>query len=41
MSKGMCDFMTVFESKKGDSKIHSCKKKKTNLVSKKPNKTET
>ena len=28
MSKGMCDFMTIFEAKKGDLKIHSRRKKK-------------
>ena len=40
MSKGMCDFMTIFEAKKGDLKIHSRRKKKTNLVSKKQTKQE-
>ena len=27
MSKGMCDFVTVFEAKKGGPKIHSRRKK--------------
>ena len=40
MSKGMCDFMTVFESKKGGSKIHSCRKKKQISYQKKQTKQE-
>ena len=39
MSKGMCDFITICEAKKGGLEIHS-RRKKTNFVSKKINKTE-
>ena len=35
----MCDFMTICEAKKGGLEIHS-RRKKTNFVSKKINKTE-
>ena len=39
MSKGMCDFLTICEAKKGGLKIHS-RRKKANFVLKKTNKTE-
>ena len=40
MSKGMCDFMTICEAKMEGLKIHS-RRKKSNFVLKKTNKTET